>query len=195
MRSANGFERSCRRPHLGREKLGIRRRRIELLVEELLQKHRIVEPPIPIEVVAKREGLDIRLEPLETNLSGFLYREGARAVIGANSLQARVRQRFTVAHELGHYFLHEGERLHVDRAAHFRLRSALASQGIDTSEIEANRFAAELLMPRAMVDADMKAAHALDVLDDEFLTKLSRKYGVSSQAMVLRLTNLGYVEH
>lgn len=131
---------------------------------------------------------------LDSNLFGFLYRQGSRAIIGANSLQARVRQRFTIARELGHYFLHETEQLHFDRATHFRLRSALAAQGTDISEVEANRFAAELLMPRTIVDADMKAAHALDVLDDEFLTRLSRRYGVSSQAMVLRLTNLGYVE-
>ena len=49
-------------------------------------------------------------------------------------------------------------------------------------------------MPRTMIDADMKAANALDVLDDEFLAKLTRRFGVSNQAMVLRLTNLGYVE-
>ncbi len=174
--------------------MGVRRRHIEQLVEELLRKHRVEEPPVPIEVVARREGLDIRLEPLDSNLSGFLYREGSNAIIGANSLQARVRQRFTIAHELGHYFLHEGEQLHFDRAVHFRLRSTLAATGTDTSEVEANRFAAELLMPRTMIDADMNAAKALDVLDDEFLSKLSRRFGVSSQAMVLRLTNLGYVE-
>jgi Zn-dependent peptidase ImmA (M78 family) len=99
-----------------------------------------------------------------------------------------------MAHELGHYFLHEEEQLHFDRAVHFRLRSDLASQGVDVAEIEANRFAAELLMPRPMVDADMKAAEVVDLLDEAFLTTLSRKFGVSSQAMVLRLTNLGYVE-
>jgi Zn-dependent peptidase ImmA (M78 family) len=174
--------------------LRVRIKRIELLVEQLLHKHAVGGPPVPIEAIAQSEGLDIRLQPLESNLSGFLYRQDSKAVIGANSLQAAVRQRFTIAHELGHYFLHDEEQLHVDRAAHFRLRSNLASQGVDTGEIEANRFAAELLMPKAMVEADMQGATGVDVLDEDFVSKVARRYGVSSQAMVLRLTNLGYVE-
>jgi Zn-dependent peptidase ImmA (M78 family) len=147
-----------------------------------------------VEVIAKKEGLDIRLEPLQSNLSGFLYRHQNQAIIGANSLQARARQRFTIAHELGHFLLHEDEQLHVDRSPYFRLRSDLASQGVDSAEIEANRFAAELLMPRAMVDSDLKAPDPVDVLDDEFVARLARRYGVSTQAMTLRLNNLGYVE-
>ncbi|MGH3265723.1 MAG: ImmA/IrrE family metallo-endopeptidase [Trebonia sp.] len=72
-------------------------------------------------------------------------------------MQAQVRRRFTIAHELGHYFLHVSETLHVDRAAHFRLRSQLSSEGIDVTEIQANRFAASLMMPDEMILKDMKA--------------------------------------
>lgn len=172
----------------------IRRRRIEHLVAELLTKHNVTAPPIPVEAIAQKEGLQIRLEPLQSNLSGFLYRHQNQAILGANSLQARVRQRFTIAHELGHFLLHDHEQLHIDRSPYFRLRSELASQGVDPTEIEANSFAAALLMPGSMVSSDLAAMVTSDVLDDDSLAKLSRKYGVSTQAMVLRLTNLGYVE-
>lgn len=172
----------------------VRRRRVRQLVEELLLANKVKKPPVAVESIARSNDLEIRLQPLDSNLSGFLYRHGSRTLIGANSRQARVRQRFTIAHELGHYFLHEPEPLHFDRASYFRLRSDLASQGIDAGEIEANLFAAELLMPQLMVEKDMRSATGLEVLDDDFLATLARRYGVSAQAMILRLTNLGYVE-
>jgi Zn-dependent peptidase ImmA (M78 family) len=174
--------------------MGVRRHRIRLLVEDLLTRHRVDGPSVPIERIAREEGLQIRLEPQDSRISGFLFRQNDRAIIGINSSQARVRQRFTIAHELGHFFLHEDASFHVDRSAHFRLRSDLSSQGIDVTEIEANNFAAELLMPRHMIDADMRKEANLDILDDSFIDNLARRYGVSAQAMTLRLTNLGYVE-
>ena len=172
----------------------VRRRRIQLLVADLLTKYAITEPPVPVELVAQREGLVIRLQALDSSLSGFLLRQPGGAIIGVNSFHPRVRQRFTIAHEIGHFLLHEDEGLHLDRAAHFRLRSDLASQGTDSAEIEANGFAAEILIPGSILQREMLRAEALDVLDDDFLMKLGRRFGVSTQAMMLRLTNLGYVD-
>lgn len=163
-------------------------------MEGLLDKYAIDEPPVPVELLAQQVGLTIRLQALDSSLSGFLWRRPSGAIIGVNSFHPRVRQRFTVAHEIGHYLLHDDEGLHVDRAAHFRLRSDLASQGTDPSEIEANGFAAEILIPRSLVEREMRRAKSVDVLDDDFLGNLARKFGVSNQAMMLRLTNLGYID-
>ncbi len=70
----------------------------------------------------------------------------------------------------------------------------VSSQGTDVAEREANFFAASLLMPREFLAADLAGEDYVDLLDDSFLHELSRKYGVSAQALVNRLKNLGYIQ-
>jgi Zn-dependent peptidase ImmA (M78 family) len=74
------------------------------------------------------------------------------------------------------------------------LRDDVSSQGIDEAEREANFFAASLLMPKEFLEADLAAEDDVDLLDDDFLRNLARKYGVSTQALVNRLKNLGYIQ-
>jgi Zn-dependent peptidase ImmA (M78 family) len=162
--------------------VAIRRRRIESLVQGLLATHKIKEAPVPVEKIAKAQGARIFYQSLDNDMSGFLYRDTAQAVIGVNTHHAPVRQNFTTAHELGHLLLHDQEQLHVDHGFRVRLRDDMSSQGTDEAEREANLFAASLLM------------HYFDLLDDGFLQNLARKYGVSAQALVNRLKNLGYIQ-
>ena len=127
-------------------------------------------------------------------MSGFLYRDNASAVIGVNTHHAPVRQNFTAAHELGHLLLHDQEQLHVDHGFRVRLRDDVSSQGTDEAEREANLFAASLLMPKEFLEADLASEESVDLLDDGLLCDLARKYGVSTQALVNRLKNLGYIQ-
>lgn len=112
------------------------------------------------------------------------------AVIGVNSVDAPVRQRFTIAHEIGHFILHKDEALHVDEKSLIGLRDRKSSLAVDEREIEANQFAAELLMPATFLQKDI-----LNLPDDieveEAITKLAHRYQVSTQAMTFRLTALG----
>ncbi len=75
-----------------------------------------------------------------------------------------------------------------------KFRNELSKQGTDLDEIEANLFAAELLMPRMMVAQDLHQNDAVDILDDDFFYELAQRYNVSTQALLLRLVNLGYIE-
>jgi Zn-dependent peptidase ImmA (M78 family) len=70
----------------------------------------------------------------------------------------------------------------------------MSSQGTDEAEREANLFAASLLMPKEFIEADLASEDYFDLLDDGFLQNLARKYGVSAQALVNRLKNLGYIQ-
>jgi Zn-dependent peptidase ImmA (M78 family) len=172
----------------------IRRKKIELLVAALLAESGIKEAPVQVAKIAKAKGLRIVLDSLDADLSGFLYRDKAQAVIGVNTHHHPVRQNFTIGHELGHFLLHDQEKLHVDHEFRVRLRNDVSSQGTDVAEREANFFAAALLMPRDFLEADLAKEDFVDLLDDEFLHGLSRKYGVSTQALVNRLKNLGYIQ-
>jgi Zn-dependent peptidase ImmA (M78 family) len=173
--------------------MAIRRRRIESLIEDLLATYRISKGPVPVEKIAKKKGARIFYKSLEDEVSGFLYRDKTQTVIGVNTHHAPVRQTFTAAHELGHLLLHDQEQFHIDREFRFRLRDDVSSQGTDEAEREANLFAASLLMPRHFLEEDLENEESVNLLDDDFLSNLARKYGVSTQALVNRLKNLGYI--
>lgn len=174
--------------------MAIRRRRIESMIEELLAGYGITEAPVPVERIAKAKGARIFYQSLEDNVSGFLYRDKTQAVIGVNTHHAPARQNFTTAHELGHFLLHEQEQLHIDHEFRVRLRDDVSSLGTDDDEREANFFAASLLMPKRFLEDDLEPEEYFDLLGDDFLSDLSRKYGVSTQALVNRLKNLGYIQ-
>lgn len=177
--------------------MAVRRRKIETLVQELLDEHDITQAPVPVDPIAKAHGARVYYQSLEDDVSGFLYRDDKQTVIGVNTHHAPVRQNFTKAHELGHLLLHDRdvEPLHVDHSFRVvRLRDRTSSDGKDEAEREANLFAATLLMPEAFLEADLAELDYLDLLDDSDLLDLARKYGVSTQALVNRLKNLGYME-
>lgn len=174
--------------------MAIRRRRIESTIEGLLARHGVQEAPVPVDRIAKAEGARIFYQSLEDNVSGFLYRDSAQTVIGVNTHHAPVRRNFTTAHELGHLLLHDQEQLHIDHDFRVRLRDDRSSEGTDEAEREANFFAASLLMPRAFLEADLSGQEYVDLLDDDCLRELARKYGVSTQALAIRLKSLGYIQ-
>ncbi len=141
--------------------------------------------------------MQVRREPFKGDVSGALLRDEHRTVIGVNALHPDTRQRFTIAHELGHLVLHTGHPVHYDRAPfRINLRNAVSSEARDPEEIEANRFAAELLMPEAMLKRDLleQDIPGLDVSDEHALETvrwLADRYKVSVQAMAIRLATLG----
>lgn len=145
--------------------------------------------------LALRCGIELRVEELgehDDDVSGMLVHDGANAVIGVNSRHHVNRQRFTIAHELGHYFLHPDERVHVDgRRVRIEFRDKRSSMAVDRKEIEANTFAAALLMPADWVHADVEK---YDGLDESAIEELARRYQVSVHAMTLRLNNLGLLD-
>ena len=172
--------------------MAMRWSRIQKRAKALLIEFDVHEPPVPILTLARGCGARIVQVPGEDdNIDGFLYREGGEIVIGVNRDQAFVRRRFTVAHELGHLLLHEYGQIHVDRGFRVRLRSSVSSEGIDQDEMEANRFAAEILMPLDFLRADI-AKRVFDLADDRELQALAKRYGVSTQALAIRLNGLGY---
>ena len=176
--------------------MSVRRKHIRSVVERLLKEHGIEERPVPVERIAHALGLVVRRSPAEDDLSGFLYRDriAKTATIGINSTHHTNRQRFTLAHELGHFLLHEQDAIHVDRRFEIKLRNAKSSEGTDDEEKEANLFAAELLMPIGLIEADIAKVEQLDLEDEESLIRLAAVYGVSTQALIFRLAYLGHVQ-
>lgn len=100
-------------------------------------------------------------------------------VITYNDIQSEPRRRFTLAHELGHIFLH-GQ--YIKNNGEIIDKTFFRSNIRDAIEDEANNFAAELLMP---LDEIMQ----LMGQDIRKVSALSEEFGVSLAAMSYRLNN------
>lgn len=162
----------------------------ESAARDILRKHNVVSAPVNVIDIAQKLGAKVIIkDTLDADLCGMLYREGGDIIIGVNGSHIQQRQRFTIAHEIGHLVMHSHiiNKVHVDRMFTEQLkRDKRASLGVDKIEIEANRFAAELLMPTELL---MKAVD--DRMDVENgLQKLAEDYKVSLQAMTIKLTRL-----
>jgi Zn-dependent peptidase ImmA (M78 family) len=164
------------------------RRQAQRLVEELgitdTQGH------VDVDAVARKLGLPVVRSAMGDDISGMLVSKPGMTTICINKDQHANRQRFTIAHEIGHHVLRHlfaGEHVHVDRVI---MRNALSSEGTDAREIEANQFAASLLMPEHMVHHHLLALKSQYV--EDVIPKLAKQFKVSDQAMAFRLSSLGY---
>jgi Zn-dependent peptidase ImmA (M78 family) len=158
---------------------------------EVLEEAGVTTKPVPVEVIAQQKGIALRYMPLDESLSGMIFMQYGVPTVVVNSLHHANRRRFSVAHELGHYELHMaaiGSDVHVDKR--FLARDANSSTGFDAKEIEANRFAAELLVPRAMLVEELHGRMVDLEADDELLGELADKFGVSKQMMSIRVGEL-----
>lgn len=159
--------------------------------QALLARQENKAAPVPIERIAKSLGIRLEYAPLDDELSGLAHIKEGIPIIGINALHSPTRQRFTLAHEMAHVLLHRPElerAVHVDRGS--LRRDALAAAGIDAIEIEANTFAAELLMPTALLMAALEG-RSIDLENDQAISTLARRFRVSEAAMRYRLSSLG----
>lgn len=152
---------------------------IERAAERILAARWDGKLPVDVHAIASRMGLEVRSGALEE--SGRIELIGQRPRITVNASDAWVRQRFTVAHELGHWtlgHLRHGQRLFRDAPDSF----TLAAGG---QEREANAFATAILMPADSLRYVMQEGLA------ETLEGLARMFDVSQAAVYWRVHNLG----
>lgn len=136
--------------------------------------------PIDPFAIAASEGIPCRsLSWQDLSASGWYKIENGRPVIEYNPSEPPNRQRFTIAHELGHHALGHGPRP--------RDTSQALMGSNDFMETQANRFAAELLMPAGSVQLLVIDMGITD------LGILASHFQVSEPAMRYRLKNLGYI--
>ncbi|TAM79641.1 MAG: ImmA/IrrE family metallo-endopeptidase [Acidobacteria bacterium] len=158
---------------------------------QLLARIGIQSAPTPVEKVAKALGAQVRFSPFDDELAGMVYIKDGVPIIGVNSLHHPNRQRFTIAHELGHLELHREmitSTVHVDKNFPVLMRDPKSATGTELLEIQANQFAAELLMPRKLID-QVLAGKKFDIDDEGPIEELAKKFRVSKQALEYRIRN------
>lgn len=153
----------------------------------------------PRNIIEVCEKLDIKVQETSSfpmDVSGIIHKKNGNFYILINSNQSAGRKSFTIAHELGHFYLHKdrlesGEEI-VSGAKGIDLESpVLARQDITAQssseyrkmESEANQFAASALMPE---NEFLKQCMKLDSIDD-----VARYFGVSISAAAIRADRIG----
>ncbi len=170
--------------------------RSERAARALLDETGADRAPVDVDGIARRLGLVVTKERLAADLSGLLIRKaGEVPVIGVNTLHHARRQRFTIAHELGHLRLkHKGEVI-VDSGIQVNRRDAVSGSATVRDEREANAFAAELLMPADLLDQHLGRLVGRRAGQASVVAELARIFDVSEEAMHYRLLNLGMLSH
>lgn len=156
--------------------------------EVILQSLSISDPlDIDLEAIAWLQGAKVKyreLDGCEACINGRA--DLGRAIISVDSRSYDRRQRFSLAHEIGHWEWHRGQQLMCskkDIRGSGRLRSGLSR------EAAANRFASELLMPKYMMK---------DVLRDfkrftmKTVQEMADAFNVSKTAMAYRLVEIDF---
>ena len=138
------------------------------IARKLLKDSKVVEIPVSLQKVLdhvkSQQDLDVVKYNFGDKISGMLVSIGDSATIGFNSEHAWVRRRFTIAHELGHLYMGH---------------TCSGTDNAGNKEVEANQFAAELLIPLAFIKKDFAKQRDLDTL--------GKKYVVSKEAMCRHL--------
>ena len=144
----------------------------------------LVSAPVPVEGIPQKLGIGFNTAYLSQEISGMLERLESGFVITVNALDPLTRRRFTLAHELGHYMLHRhliGDGLDDDRMYRSTDKGKYHNTLIGPrQETEANRFAANLLMPKSLIDR-----YRMQFDDD--VEEMASLFQVSRHSMSIRL--------
>lgn len=153
----------------------------------VLQQYSL-ESTLPVDplFIAEQVGVDvIEADFKYPDVSGLIKKNGDGTVIYIKHSDPALRKRFTVAHELGHLFLHLSDKAQgnfVDSEVLFR-HGVVSDFTNAKKEIEANQFAASLLMPEELIEQEWGRCYSL--------TQMTSTFQVSLQAMEIRLRTLG----
>lgn len=152
---------------------------------KILEETGLTKPAIPVEKVAEALGIAVRLWSFIDDVSAVLVRSSRFTAIVVNKDHPETRRRFSIAHEIGHAVLGHAENLYIEFAGPGPFQDP-SPQRFEY-EREANWFAADLLMPAESLREDYKRFKGDVAL-------LAEHYGVSQQAMWVRLQTLRLVK-
>ncbi len=161
-------------------------RRLSEIADRVRLMADLQQPPINVYKALSAFGIRVRMSSLNT-ISGAFIPGGDDWPPGVliNSDQPSDRQRFSAAHELGHYVLSHAARGDQE------ITSPLGRR-FSPKEVEADSFGSEFLMPTALVIEESKKLPESSELE-EVVYRLADRFLVSFQAMVYRLANLSAV--
>lgn len=153
-------------------------------------------PPVDIEGIIQYLDIEIDTKPnfKKMKVLGSININNSKPIIWVNRManQMEERKRFTLAHELGHYMLHIAPLTHWENTTGFSDNKIGFNRDDEWNheEMEANGFAAQLLMPSEYVKKEFEELSGSSI---QKLEKLASIFYVSKLAMKYRLETLGLI--
>lgn len=151
-------------------------------VKDLINRYQNMQP-IPLGKLASELGVLVKSSTLPVGISGEIKPDtdsGSGYIIRVNRHENKSRQRFTLAHELAHFLLHRDDIGNgVQDSVLYRSRLS------DKREAEANRLAADILMPWSILQEKLKLYQKCSA--DQKIQKIAEDLGVSTTALEIRL--------
>ena len=154
------------------------------IINDLMSKTEYKGLPRDVKGIVKELGISIFEDrDLSSEVSGYLRKAGDKWVIGVNPMHSKKRQRFTIAHELGHFLMHTKngqEELPFEDTILFRNEVYF-----EPKEHQANAFAAKILMPEDKIRELVQSG-------ERSVERLADYFKVSVTAMKFQLHTMGY---
>jgi Zn-dependent peptidase ImmA (M78 family) len=159
------------------------------IVNQVFHQNKWIDGEVPLEEIAKTAGIkEIKYSPLNSFEGTLLANENkTEGVIIVNSNSRHHRQRFTLGHELGHFMIpRHGHKMQCSKndlvAQPTKTMSATLS-----IEVEANQFAAEILLPRSLLK---KSSDFINKPSIDAIKSIASKFNVSFQASAVRFADI-----
>lgn len=156
------------------------------VAEQVRMQAGLRTPPVNVYKAVTYFGIRVRMTSLNSISGAFIPGDDDWPPgVLINSDQPADRQRYSAAHELGHYVLRHARRGDAEIVSPLGRR-------FNSREVEADSFAAEFLMPAGMILVELKQLTNHEKLE-EAIYRLADRFLVSYQAMVYRLAHLGII--
>lgn len=158
----------------------------ELTTQILVDNDMLYKVPVDVISIAKNYGIDVYEAEFDNEISGVIRYDNKKEKfeIIVNKNNAWVRKRFTIAHELGHYFLHrdmlENNDIHIDTL--YRASAIQVDEETKEREKEVDYFAGALLMNEKVIEK---------LIQSYEISEMAKILDVSYSAMTVRLNILG----
>lgn len=179
--------------------------RVEREANRVLSEYKADTIPVDVVGLAHKMGVEVHYDDLENEVSGMLVIDHDHKHIVVNSLHPSNRQRFTIAHELGHLALHAAAKdqpIFID-TKYYRYKGVGSNGNVEyvqpnsttsvVEEREANLFAEALLMPSTLVKYYVDD-RKINIRDEFDVAMLAIAFGVSEQAMSIRAKKLDLLD-
>lgn len=158
-------------------------KKLEILANDILLKNDMLKLPVDLVAIANNNNIDVYRTELPVGVSGAIkYNEETKKFqILIDKGDPVNRQRFTLAHELAHYFL-QGEELLTNKDLHF---DTLYRRSLNSEEYQVDYLAGAMLMDKEMLTKLYQINSSIKLL--------ATLFQVSESAMTVRLMKLGLI--
>ena len=152
---------------------------------QLLIENYQKELPMKLGSLAKDLGIVVKKATLGANISGEIKESDGVVTIRVNRHDAPSRQRYTLAHEISHFFLHR----HLLQNG---IKDDVLYRSNQSNEIEAeaNRLAADIIMPIELVQLLINKYSVDDLDKEQVYERVAEELFVSKTALIIRLNKV-----